>query len=80
MPESEIRMTNVAILTKQLSFPDPRQADSEGLVAVGGDFSVERLLLAYRCGIRPIHGPFSNSSGSMSPTAWLGSYGKGSSR
>jgi leucyl/phenylalanyl-tRNA--protein transferase len=46
-------MTNVAILTKQLSFPDPRQADSEGLVAVGGDFSVERLLLAYRCGIFP---------------------------
>ena len=43
----------VTILAKQLKFPDPRQADAEGLVAVGGDFSVERLLLAYRSGIFP---------------------------
>jgi leucyl/phenylalanyl-tRNA--protein transferase len=40
-------------LTKELKFPDPRFADAEGLVAVGGDFSVERLLLAYRSGIFP---------------------------
>lgn len=35
------------------SFPDPRQADSEGLVAMGGTLSVERLALAYRSGIFP---------------------------
>ena len=34
-------------------FPDPRRADDEGLVAIGGDLSVERLLLAYRSGIFP---------------------------
>lgn len=34
-------------------FPDPNLADAEGLVAVGGDLSVERLLAAYRQGIFP---------------------------
>jgi leucyl/phenylalanyl-tRNA--protein transferase len=34
-------------------FPDPAKADSQGLLAVGGDLSVERLLLAYRSGIFP---------------------------
>jgi leucyl/phenylalanyl-tRNA--protein transferase len=43
----------VAILGPQLSFPDPRRANAEGLVAIGGDFSVRRLLLAYRSGIFP---------------------------
>ena len=43
----------VAILDERLRFPDPRQADAEGLVAIGGDFSVERLMLAYRSGIFP---------------------------
>lgn len=41
------------ILTDRLYFPDVKQADSGGLVAVGGDLSVERLLLAYRSGIFP---------------------------
>jgi leucyl/phenylalanyl-tRNA--protein transferase len=36
-----------------LRFPDPRRANPEGLVAMGGDFSVPRLLLAYRSGIFP---------------------------
>src|ERR1700689_4964969 len=36
-----------------LTFPDPRQADAQGLVAVGGDLSVQRLLAAYRSGIFP---------------------------
>lgn len=40
-------------LGTRLWFPDPRRADAEGLVAVGGDFSPERLLLAYRKGIFP---------------------------
>lgn len=34
-------------------FPDPRLADNEGLVAVGGDLSPERLLHAYDEGIFP---------------------------
>jgi leucyl/phenylalanyl-tRNA--protein transferase len=41
------------VLDKRLRFPDPRLADVEGLVAVGGDLSVPRLLLAYRSGIFP---------------------------
>ncbi len=36
-----------------LWFPDPRQARRDGLVAIGGDLSVQRLLLAYRNGIFP---------------------------
>jgi leucyl/phenylalanyl-tRNA--protein transferase len=34
-------------------FPDPRLADSEGLVAIGGDLSCERLLRAYDQGVFP---------------------------
>lgn len=34
-------------------FPDPRQGDDEGLVAIGGDLSVERLRAAYARGIFP---------------------------
>ncbi len=34
-------------------FPDAMQAGADGLVAVGGDLSPERLLLAYRSGIFP---------------------------
>jgi leucyl/phenylalanyl-tRNA--protein transferase len=41
------------LLTKELFFPDPSMADAEGLIAFGGDLSVERLLLAYRMGIFP---------------------------
>src|ERR1700746_1032294 len=44
---------SVAILNSRLAFPNPRLADSEGLVAIGGDLSVPRLLLAYRSGIFP---------------------------
>src|SRR4051812_32739369 len=41
------------MLDKSVRFPDPRLADEEGLVGVGGDLSVQRLLLAYRSGIFP---------------------------
>lgn len=34
-------------------FPDPETADEDGLVAIGGDLSAERLLLAYEHGIFP---------------------------
>lgn len=43
-------------LTDALWFPDPNQVRStshQGLVAVGGDLSVDRLLLAYERGIFP---------------------------
>lgn len=36
-----------------LVFPDPNLADDEGLLAVGGDLSPQRLLYAYRCGVFP---------------------------
>ncbi|MEK7707630.1 MAG: leucyl/phenylalanyl-tRNA--protein transferase [Verrucomicrobiota bacterium] len=42
-----------AILDQRLRFPDPRTADGEGLVAIGGDLSAPRLRLAYRSGIFP---------------------------
>ncbi|MBI3191433.1 MAG: leucyl/phenylalanyl-tRNA--protein transferase, partial [Pedosphaera parvula] len=40
-------------LDKQLRFPDPRQANPGGILAIGGDLSVPRLLLAYQSGIFP---------------------------
>lgn len=40
-------------LSKKLVFPPPRLAIPEGLLAVGGDLSPDRLLLAYRSGIFP---------------------------
>ena len=42
-------------LTKKLLFPDPELAE-DGLLALGGDLSVPRLLLAYRSGIFPWYG------------------------
>ena len=36
-----------------LEFPDPREGEPDGLFAVGGDLSPERLLLAYSLGIFP---------------------------
>jgi leucyl/phenylalanyl-tRNA--protein transferase len=43
----------VFYLTDEHIFPPPHLADKEGLLAVGGDLSEERLLLAYRMGIFP---------------------------
>jgi leucyl/phenylalanyl-tRNA--protein transferase len=40
-------------LTDELIFPNPSLAAPGGLLAVGGDLSVERLLLAYAHGIFP---------------------------
>jgi len=40
-------------LSKDLIFPHPSLSDEDGLLAVGGDLSVERLLLAYENGIFP---------------------------
>lgn len=40
-------------LDDKIVFPSPEEATDDGLVAVGGDLSVERLILAYRSGIFP---------------------------
>ena len=40
-------------LTKELYFPPVEEASFEGILAVGGDLSTERLLLAYRSGVFP---------------------------
>ena len=40
-------------ILKELFFPDVSEADEHGILAVGGDLSPERLLLAYRSGIFP---------------------------
>ena len=40
-------------LDKGLWFPDPHFGEEDGLIAVGGDLSVDRLLLAYSHGIFP---------------------------
>jgi leucyl/phenylalanyl-tRNA--protein transferase len=41
------------LLDENLIFPPPHYADEEGILAIGGDLRVERLLLAYRNGIFP---------------------------
>ena len=43
----------VYLLDDTIGFPDPRQGEDDGLFAVGGDLSTERLLLAYSYGIFP---------------------------
>ena len=43
-------------LPREVAFPDPEQAEPDGLLAVGGDLSPERLLTAYASGIFPWYG------------------------
>ncbi|GHC46193.1 leucyl/phenylalanyl-tRNA--protein transferase [Ulvibacter litoralis] len=40
-------------LSSALAFPEPSKADDDGLLAIGGDLSTKRLLLAYNSGIFP---------------------------
>jgi leucyl/phenylalanyl-tRNA--protein transferase len=40
-------------LDERLVFPEPELAEADGLLAVGGDLSAERLMLAYQNGIFP---------------------------
>lgn len=44
---------SVFVLDEKLWFPPVSEANEDGLLAIGGDLSVERLLLAYRNGIFP---------------------------
>ncbi|MFZ4543319.1 MAG: leucyl/phenylalanyl-tRNA--protein transferase [Saprospiraceae bacterium] len=37
----------------EMSFPDPGDGDDDGLIAIGGDLSPERLLFAYSLGLFP---------------------------
>ena len=41
------------LLSNELYFPPVTGADEEGILAIGGDLSTQRLLLAYRNGIFP---------------------------
>ncbi len=41
------------MLDERIAFPDPHNGEENGLLAVGGDLSVERLWLAYCHGIFP---------------------------
>ena len=41
------------VLTEAIFFPPVTMADADGMLAVGGDLSTERLLLAYKSGIFP---------------------------
>ncbi len=43
-------------LGRRMAFPPPELADESGLLAVGGDLTPERLLLAYSLGIFPWYG------------------------
>jgi len=41
------------MLSNKLIFPPPEEADEDGVLCMGGDMSVKRLLLAYSSGIFP---------------------------
>lgn len=44
---------NLDFDSSRVSFPHPELADDDGLLAIGGDLSVDRLILAYENGIFP---------------------------
>lgn len=43
----------VFVLDKQIIFPDPKESEEDGLLAIGGDLRPERLIKAYSSGIFP---------------------------
>ncbi len=48
----------IFLLNEEIVFPDPELADPDGLLAIGGDLSAERLLHAYSLGIFPWYNDF----------------------
>jgi leucyl/phenylalanyl-tRNA--protein transferase len=54
---------SIFTLNERPVFPDPDQAEEDGLLAAGGDLSIVRLLKAYGAGIFPWYGP-------RSPILW----------
>ena len=51
--QSSITFMPLFLLSNKIIFPPPQLAGGDGLLAIGGDLSKERLLLAYRMGIFP---------------------------
>ncbi len=49
----EKQKNSIVFLSERLEFPPVENASKEGLLAVGGDLSPERLVLAYSSGIFP---------------------------
>lgn len=49
----DFKKIRMYFLSKELFFPPVEEANVDGILAVGGDLSPERLLLAYRSGIFP---------------------------
>ncbi len=43
----------IFLLNERIAFPNPRKGEANGLLAIGGDLSPERLILAYAHGIFP---------------------------
>jgi len=43
----------VIVLTKEIIFPKVETANPDGIIAIGGDLSSKRLVLAYNSGIFP---------------------------
>ncbi len=43
----------VFLLSNELIFPPPQLASKEGIIAIGGDLDIDRLLLAYQTGVFP---------------------------
>jgi leucyl/phenylalanyl-tRNA---protein transferase len=46
-------LSYICCMSFQYQFPDPRSADADGLLAAGGDLSVDALVTAYSMGIFP---------------------------
>jgi len=42
-------------LTREITFPDVREASDDGILALGGDLSHQRLLFAYKQGVYPCY-------------------------
>jgi leucyl/phenylalanyl-tRNA--protein transferase len=47
----------VFLLNEELVFPNPEDANVDGLLAIGGDLRPDRLLLAYEMGLFPWYSP-----------------------
>ena len=53
LTDEKNKYKQMKLLSQDIWFPDVTEATKEGLLAIGGDLSVERLLYAYKHGIFP---------------------------
>ena len=53
MPNLNFCLSPMYFLSKELFFPPISEANPDGILAIGGDLSPQRLLLAYKSGIFP---------------------------